>query len=222
MTRTRITTTARIRNTALLGLAGIGAAGAIALGPTHNAQAAEPVPVNPAAAPATQTQLTGYDGALQPNGYYCGPAATRIALSAHEPAPTFDRLADEMGTTRDGTRSIDDITGVLNQHRGEGRYTSVKLDTPTVTPEQTETLRTDVMAAITDGDPIVANIVGQVTDTDGETHRYPGGHYVTITGYSDNGHTVTVTDPADRKGDNEYRLPIDEMAGWMATRGYAS
>ena len=55
----------------------------------------------------------------------------------------------------------------------------------------------------------MANIAGTVTDTDGESHRYKGGHYLTITGYADEGRTVTITDPADRKGSNEYQLPID-------------
>lgn len=221
MTRTTMRT---IRNSVLLGLAGLGAAGALALSPT-TAHAADPailnVPTSTATAPE-QARIADYDGALQPNGYYCGPAATRIALSAHGQPPTFDALAQDLGTTRDGTKSIDDITRVLNQHTGDGRYTAVKFDSPTVTDEQTDKLRADIMAAINDGDPVVANIVGQVTDTKGETHRYAGGHYLTITGYSDNGHTVHITDPADRKGSNEYQLPIDTLADWMATRGYTS
>jgi len=213
-----------LRTTALLGLAGLGTAGAIAAGPATSAQAAEPVipnvPANAATAPA-QAQIADYDGALQPNGYYCGPAATRIALSAHGQPPTFDALATELGTTREGTKSIDDLTRVLNEHTG-GRYASVKFDSATVSDEQTDKLRADIMAAINDGDPVVANIVGQVTDTKGEKHRYAGGHYLTITGYSDNGHTVHITDPADRKGSNEYQLPIDTLAQWIATRGYTS
>lgn len=221
MTRTMLRT---LRTSTLLGLAGLGTAGALALGPMTAAQATEPVipnlPANTATAPE-QAQIADYDDALQPNGYYCGPAATRIALSAHGQPPSFDALAKELGTTRDGTKSIDDITRVLNQHTN-GRYTAVKIDNPTVTKEQTDQLRTDIMAAINDGDPVVANIVGQVTDTQGEKHRYPGGHYVTITGYTDNGHTVTITDPADRKGSNEYQLPIDTLAQWIATRGYTS
>jgi len=226
MTRTTLTrkTLGTLRTSALLGLAGLGTAGALALGPATTAHAAEPaipnVPANAATAPE-QARIADYDGALQPNGYYCGPAATRIALSAHGQPPTFDALAKDLGTTRDGTKSIEDITRVLNQHTG-GRYTAVKFDNPTVTKEQTEQLRTDIMAAINDGDPVVANIVGQVTDTNGETHRYAGGHYLTITGYSDNGHTVHITDPADRKGSNEYQLPIDTLAQWIATRGYTS
>ena len=221
-----MTRSTRIRNATLLGIAGIGAAGAIALGPAQNATAAQPVnpvPVNPVAAPAAPAQ-TDLDvvGTLQPNGYYCGPAATRIALSAHDSPPTFDSLAQELGTTRDGTRSVDDITRVLNAHTGEGRYTSTKLDVSDVTDEQTERFRTDMVTSLAAGDPVVANIVGEVVDTDGERHRYAGGHYVTVTGYTDDGQTVTITDPADRKGGNKYQLPLDEMADWMATRGYVS
>jgi hypothetical protein len=116
---------------------------------------------------------------------------------------------------------VDDITRVLNAHTGEGRYTSVKLDTPDVSDEQTATLRTDVLAAVGAGDPVVANIVGEVTDRDGERHRYAGGHYVTITGYADDGHTVTITDPADKQGGNTYQITIEAAADWMATRGYS-
>jgi hypothetical protein len=59
-------------------------------------------------------------------------------------------------------------------------------------------------------------------DTDGAVHHYMGGHYLTVTGYSDDGHTVTVTDPADKVGSNQYHLTVDQMANWMATRGYSS
>ncbi|HEY7224352.1 MAG TPA: C39 family peptidase [Micromonosporaceae bacterium] len=222
-------TITRVRNATLLGIAGLGAAAALSIGPAHAAHAAQPVPVNPAATQAapvnpaapTSQAVAHVDGALQPNGYYCGPAATRIALSAHGNPPSFDNLAGELGTTRAGTQSIDEITRVLNQHTGD-QYASVHLDGTTVSPEQTDKLRTDVIASINDGDPVVANIVGQVTDTHGETHRYAGGHYLTITGYADNGNTVTITDPADRHGGNTYQLPTDTAAGWMATRGYTS
>jgi peptidase C39-like protein len=219
MTRTTV------RNSVLLGIAGIGAAGAIAMGPAHAAHAADPVPVNPAATsaqgatPPPAEKQTTVNGALQPNGYYCGPAATRIALSAHGTPPSFDTLAHDLGTTQNGTGSIDDITRVLNQR--QGNYASVKLDGPSVTPDQTETLRTDVVNAISAGDPVVANIVGQVRDTNGDVHSYAGGHYLDITGYSNDGHMVTITDPADSKGSNQYQLSVNDMAGWMATRGYS-
>jgi hypothetical protein len=205
-------TESRTAKSALLGIAALGVGGAIVM--------SGPVAAHAADTPAPASKIASYDPALQPNGYYCGPAATRIALSAHGQPPSFDALADKLGTTRSGTNSINDITRVLNEHAA-GRYQSVELPT-TVSPEQTDKMRTDVVGAVTEGDPVVVNIAGTVTDTAGDTHSYKGGHYLTVTGYTDGGRTVTITDPADRKGSNEYQLTIDTLAGWTATRGYTS
>jgi Peptidase_C39 like family len=204
----------RTTRSALLALAALGVGGAIALTPTA-AHADEGTSAAPAA------RVASYDGALQPNGYYCGPAATRIALTAHGMAPSFDSLAGELATTTDGTKSINEIARVLNAHVG-ARYQSVEMSGSTSSPEQTEKLRKDVVSAITEGDAVVANIAGTVTDTAGASHSYEGGHYLTVTGYADEGRTVTVTDPADRVGSNEYQLPVDWLANWIATRGYSA
>ena len=215
MTRNlRPTALTSARRSALLGFAALGAAGAIVLGPAVAHAADAPTP--PAA-----TQLANIDGTLQPNGYYCGPAATRIALSAHDKTPSFDALANDLGTTTSGTNSIDDITRVLNANHGDDkRYVSVKLPNRNADDAQTDKLRTDVMAAIGAGDPVVVNIAGTVTDTDGQRHSYEGGHYLTATGYTEGGTLITITDPADRDGDNEYQVPVDRLADWAATRGY--
>jgi hypothetical protein len=165
-------------------------------------------------------QLTGYVGALQPNGWYCGPAATRIAVSAHGILPTFDDLAARLGTTRNGTKSIFEVTRVLNDIYGWARYESVEVRN--VSGNQVKALREHVLAAINDGDPVVANIKGTITDFAGQQHSYPGGHYVVITGYSDGGDTVTVTDPADRWGSNEYQVSTPTMLWWISTRGYTA
>ena len=203
-----------VRRSALLGFAALGAAGAIVLGPAM-ANAAE------GGTPPAATKIADYDGALQPNGYYCGPAATRIALSAHDKTPSFDDLADALGTTTSGTNSIDDITRVLNATHGDDkRYVSVKLPNRDADTTQTDTMRADVVAAINAGDPVVVNIAGTVTDTAGESHSYEGGHYLTITGYTEGGNLVSITDPADRVGPNEYQIPVDHMADWAGTRGY--
>src|SRR5262245_28628809 len=85
---------------ALLGLVALGmtASATAALGPTASPARADSVlPVTPvgtsvATAPAA-AKVASYVGALQPNGWYCGPAATRIAFSAHGDLPSFDELA---------------------------------------------------------------------------------------------------------------------------------
>ena len=56
----------------------------------------------------------------------------------------------------------------------------------------------------------MANIAGTVTDTAGERHSYEGGHYLTITGYTDDGRLVTHRRLVPTSvGSNEYQLPID-------------
>mgnify|MGYP002621042292 CR=1 FL=1 len=167
-------------------------------------------------------KIPSYEGALQPNAYYCGPAATRIALTAHGYAPSFDDLARALGTTPAGTASIFEVTRVLNEVHGYERYESVELSHRGATGAQVKKLREDVKKAINEGDPVVANIIGTITDTAGEVHSYNGGHYVTITGYSDGGEIFTVTDPADRVGSNEYQVPLRVMADWISSRGYTA
>ncbi len=211
---------------AVLGLAALGAVAGIAVAPAaapEGAAATSLRAVAAAAADAPDTaRVASYDGALQPNAWYCGPAATRIALTAHGHGPTFDDIARDLGTTRSGTASIFEVTRVLNHVYGYERYESVELSQRAVTGRQLKKMRNDVVRAINDGDPVVANIIGTVTDTVGEVHSYEGGHYVTITGYADEGRTVTVTDPADRVGGNEYQVPLPVMAGWVGSRGYTA
>ncbi|MEU5721382.1 C39 family peptidase, partial [Micromonospora sp. NPDC047738] len=103
----------------LLTTAGIAAtAGGIA-GPAIAAHAAPAKPTQATQAtqadrkPAGERELNvRYEA--QPNFYYCGPAATRNALSVQGKNIDVDAMAKEMGTTENGTNSINDITPVLN------------------------------------------------------------------------------------------------------------
>ena len=181
-----------------------------------------PAAKKPAQKPAPATKSLRHDPALQPNGYYCGPAATRIALSAVKKAPSHDRLAKQLGTTTAGTNSVDDITRVLNKETGSKRYHATKIPNKKATTKQVQKLRADIVSSVTKGEPVVANIAGTVTDKAGARHSYEGGHYLTVVGYEDNGKTVKITDPADREGSNSYKISTKKLANWMATRGYSS
>ncbi|SCG36707.1 C39 family peptidase [Micromonospora coxensis] len=170
--------------------------------------------------PATERQLK-VDYEAQPNFYYCGPAAARNALSVQGKDIDVDAMAKIMGTTENGTNSINDITPVLNKETGKtDAYRSVEIKTPKADTKQTDTMRADIVAAINDGHAIVANIAGTATDTNGDTHSFEGGHYISVTGYRDNGHTVTITDSAN-PNTASYEMDIDTLADWTATRGYA-
>ncbi|SCF43234.1 C39 family peptidase, partial [Micromonospora marina] len=100
-------------------------------------------------------------------------------------------------------------------------YKSVEISTPKADDEQTDTLRADVIKTVDAGRAVVANIAGTATDTDGTTHSFEGGHYISVTGYRDNGDTVTIADSAD-PNTATYRMSIDNLADWIATRGYST
>ncbi|MEV1288942.1 C39 family peptidase [Micromonospora sp. NPDC049679] len=181
-------------------------------------QAASPAPAAPK--PPSQRVL-GYDFQEQPNFYYCGPAATRNALTARGFKLSQDEVANKLGTTTSGTNSANDTTRVLNSVIGSDVYKTHEIPGP-ATPAQMDQLQADVVRAVSDGYAVVANIDGSTTDTDGAWRSYPGGHYVTIVGYSDDGRTVKVADPAGIGGDGTYWVTTINMANWMAGHGYSA
>jgi hypothetical protein len=162
-----------------------------------------------------------YQFQLQPNYYYCGPAATRIALSASGHAPSQDGLARQLGTTTSGTDSAFDTTRVLNNVIGRDAYQTREIPGPSATPAQMDQLQADVVRTINDGRIIVANVVHSVTDTAGGWHTFDGGHFLTIVGYKDDGRTVKIADNANPNGDGTYWATTINMANWIAGRGYS-
>jgi hypothetical protein len=211
-----------------LGIASIATLGAIVAGPASAAHAADGQAPSTAGiapgipAPGATAAVTNHETRLQPNYFYCGPAATRIALSTHAESVGFDQIASELGTTTNGTQSANEITRVMNAHFGAGRYHTVEISGQKASPEQVANLQKDVVTAVNQGDAVVANIAGTVTDTAGEVHSYPGGHYLTAVGYADKGSVVRIADPADTVGTPEYDLNVGTLANWIASRGYAA
>ena len=200
------------RNIPVLGLATAGFLAAVA-GPASAAHAAD--------APPPALELA-HDFQIQENGYYCGPSATRVALSAQGKVLTQDQVAQKLGTTPNGTDSINQVTDALNGELGAGRYHSVTIPGPKASPEQVAQLKADVVTSLSAGKPIVANIAGTVTDEDGQVHSYQGGHYLPVIGYAGNGETVRIADSWDKDGNAHYTITADQLANWTATRGYSA
>ena len=200
-----------LRKTVLTAAGVAATAGGIA-GPAIAAHAAD-------SKPAQRELNVRYEA--QPNFYYCGPAATRNALSVQGKNINVDAMAKEMGTTENGTNSINDITPVLNKETGKDAYHSVEIKNNKADTKQTDTLRTDIVHAVNDGRAVVANIAGTATDTDGNTHSFEGGHYISVVGYHDNGKTVTIADSAN-PNTASYQISVDNLANWIATRGYSA
>ncbi|MGC5032607.1 C39 family peptidase [Micromonospora sp. DT229] len=153
--------------------------------------------------------------------YYCGPAAARNALSVQGKDIDQHDMAKRMGTTEDGTNSINDITPVLNKETGKNVYRSVEIPDAKAADKHADKLRDDIKRTVDDGRAVVANIAGTTTDTTGTTHSYEGGHYISVTGYRDHGEQVKIADSAN-PDTAEYWLTTDNLADWIATRGYTA
>jgi Peptidase_C39 like family len=180
-----------------------------------------PAPIPPAA-PSAPTKMLNYQFQWQPNGYWCAPAATRIAVTARGLYPSQGDLANRLGTTVNGTGSADDTTRVLNSVGNTTFYKSHFIRGESATRAEIDQLKADVLNAIGKGFPVVANIAGAATDTDGKAHSYPGGHYLTVVGYADSGQIVKIADPADAYGRGSYLMATQRFAHWIATRGYSA
>ncbi|MBV1855563.1 C39 family peptidase [Catellatospora tritici] len=174
-----------------------------------------------AATPASAGEL-GYEFQWQQNGYYCGPAATRIALTARGYYYTQDYIASQLGTTTNGTNSAADTTRVLNSLGGTGFYETKWIPGNSATQAEINRLQWDVVYDIDRNYPLVVNVVGSAMDTDGDWHTYSGGHYLAVTGYSNDGWTVKIADSADANGYGWYWMSTDRLAHWIALRGYSA
>ena len=216
--------TTLLRKTVLTAAGVVATAGGIA-GPAVAAQA---TPAERAAAQVTTDRKGHGERELdvryeaQPNFYFCGPAAARNALSVQGKNIDVHAMAREMGTTEAGTNSINDITPVLNKETGKDVYKSTEIPVDKARDrDKVDKLRTDVVKTVDDGRAVVANIAGTATDTDGNAHSFEGGHYISVVGYRDGGKVVTIADSAN-PNQASYRMDVDELARWIASRGYSS
>lgn len=207
----------------------------VAASATPNAEAAGPPAAKPSPAttntsspankpaepaPPAKKELS-YTYAVQTTGWYCGPAATRIALTALGLYPSQDELANRLGTTVDGTNSSEDITRVLNAMTKTSFYHTTSIQAKGVTKQQVDQLQADVVRAIGQGYAVVANIVGTAQDVNGHRYSYPGGHYIVVVGYQDNGRQVKIADTANSDSAS-YWMTVSDLAEWIGTRAYAS
>jgi hypothetical protein len=173
-----------------------------------------------AAAPSEST--IRYEFQWQETGYWCGPAATRIALTGRGRHYSQSSIANALGTTTDGTSSAHETTRVLNDLGKTSFYETKMIPGIWATDSEIARLKNDVLYDIPRGYPIVANVVGTAVDTDGDTHSYSGGHYLAVVGYRDNGNTVKIADSADANRVGWYWMSTTRLAHWVAMRGYSA
>ena len=194
-------------------------AGALAL----PALAAAEAPAAPAQVRVSAAKSLDVDYQVQDTGYWCGPAATRIALSARtDDLPDQGTLASELGTTENGTDHVSQVTGVLNARLGESYSTTEMPDDPP-SQAQKDQLWSDIVADIDAGQAIVANIVAPPGN---QPPGYPPDqtiyHYFTIIGYDSEQQTVHIADPASFSGNQLYWLSFDQLSTLIPPKGYSA
>ncbi|WP_406046037.1 C39 family peptidase [Micromonospora sp. NBC_00898] len=190
--------------------------------PSAKATSAKPDPdlTRKAAPKPPSTKVLDYTYEAQTAYWNCGPAAVRNALSASGVETTQDAMVAPLGATENGTNSAEDTTRGLNQMVKGNPYRTHMIP-GAATPAQMDQLQADVVKAITDGRGVVANIAGDATDTDGGWHSFPGGHYIAVVGYKNDGRTVRIADSANPALPSYWITTID-LANWMSTRGYSA
>lgn len=218
-------TQAPVIRKAALAVAGLAMAGGAIAGPATAAHAAPAAADKPATAVAQQGD--GKSGGkelhfrygFQETYFYCAPAATKMALSALGKDLSQDELAKKLGTTEAGTPSAIETTRVLKEVSGKD-YRTVEIPGQKASRAETDRLRADIVRAVDDKRPVVANIIGTGVDTDGHAHSYQGGHYIAVVGYRDGGDTVKIGDSWSDEG--QYWISTDKLANWIASRGYSA
>lgn len=166
-------------------------------------------------------KVLDHDYQPQQTGYWCGPTATRIALSTRVGPPSQGALANELGTTTDGTNWIGQITAVLNSHLGP-RYATVEMPNDPPTPGQRDQLWRDIMLSIDAGHGMVANIVAPPSN---HPPGYPNStiyHYFSVIGYNPATSEAYIADPANFSGNNHYWLSLNQLAALITPKGYST
>jgi hypothetical protein len=211
------------RSTAALLTAAALVAAPLTLAPSSAAapaQVAAPVQVV-APAGVTGDHILRVDYQVQQTGYWCGPAATRIALSARGVYRTQAQLAAELGTHTGGTNWIGQVTRVLGNYVGWYETKEMPNDPPL--QWQKDLLWRDIVLNINNNYPIVANIVAPPGN---QPPGYPPNqtiyHYFTVIGYNDVSRNVLIADPASFSGYQIYWLTFEKLASLIPPKGYSA
>jgi hypothetical protein len=163
----------------------------------------------------------------QETGYWCGPGSTRMAISTHMTTPPSQtELADFMGTTKEGTVRADEVRALNNYLAPSVAYVSVPMDS-VPTQDQRDLLKATVVSRISNGWPVVANVL-----SGWRPPGYPSGtigHFVAVVGYDQHGDQVMIADPAGagspgpRWNDvpKTYWISMQNLGTWIGGRGYS-
>jgi hypothetical protein len=178
------------------------------------------------AVPAAAKTLS-YSWQGQSTYYYCGPASTRMALSARISPPDQGTIAGWEGTDENGTDDTANVVSALNHFLNTGWYERKPVSDPP-TQAQRDLLKYDLVYDVDRGYAMVANVV-----SGWRPPGYPSGtiyHYVAIVGYADDGNTAVIADPAGGGAGGgswgnvpqQYSISTYDLGTWIGVKAYAA
>ncbi|GAB3742743.1 C39 family peptidase [Microlunatus parietis] len=160
------------------------------------------------------------DFQYQETGYWCGPAATRHALSARGVNVSQQQMANELPTTTNGTDWIGQVTRVLTNYVGWYETKEMPNDPPT--QAQRDLLWRDVMLDLDKGYALVANIVAPASNHPPGYPNYTIWHYFTVIGYNPGNQDVLIADSAGFAPTATYWLTFNQLATLIPPKGYSA
>ncbi|RAV34266.1 GH25 family lysozyme [Corynebacterium heidelbergense] len=186
-----------------------------------------------APAPRARERVLDYsrDQVTQDTGYWCGPASTQtIVWAATDNLIAESDLAGRLGTTTDGTSSVDAFPRVLNSLVPGADYRSVWMPNDPPTGDQKERLWRDLTNSIDAGFGVIGNVVAppsnypRAVPPSDVNPRYGGGtvyHYIALMGYSEDGpRRVWVADSGFYP--YGYWIGFDQLATLLPPKGYVA
>ncbi|MGK9270507.1 C39 family peptidase [Williamsia muralis] len=170
-----------------------------------------------------------YDRSIAPQDtyFFCGPASTQMVLNSRGIFRSEQQLAQELGTTTNGTDYVGLIERVLNRYLGGVYVTRYTANDP-MSQAQKDRLWSDIVASIDSGYGVVANIVASPSNyprgvKGSASPAYGGGtvyHYIAVMGYDDEARAVWVADSGFRPFG--YWCSLDQLATLIPPKGYSA
>ena len=164
----------------------------------------------------------------QETGFWCGPASCQTALQILDQWCEEQQLANEMGTSEDGTPHIGLLADCMNAHAHHAQWEAVWMAQDPPTPEQCETFWRDLKANIDAGFAMPANWVSPdgnhpiAVRGSGPNPGYSGTvfHYVCYGGYAEDetGRYVYVYDSGFSPW--QYWVTFEQASVLMPPKGY--
>jgi hypothetical protein len=159
---------------------------------------------------------------VQSTGYWCGPTAAKMALSARINPPSQQALANQLGTTTNGTDWVGQITAVLNNNLKAKWFVTREMPNDPPTPQQRDLLWRDLTRSVDNGFAFVANIVAPASNHPPGYPNYTVYHYVTVDGYNADTREVHISDSANFSNQKQYWISFNLLATLIPPKGYTA